>query len=184
MKPGRTFGLSLAIAASVMLFTLLPLMQVAMVLIVQFRLQNAQPTLPFTPDGVEPIAMGGNYTGLPDVALFLQTLMGLAFLIIAIFAWRGHPKSIRKIMIAAVGGLTILTLVVSVLPLISQPSLESGFDSGADLSRSLSASRFVLSVLIPLYVVWYLSRGPARAFYRGHYLTEPTEKVETESSPA
>lgn len=184
MKPGRTLGLSLAIAASVMLFTLIPLMQVAMVLIVQFRLQSAQPVLPFTEEGVAPIAMGGNYTGLPDVALFVQTLLGLAFLIIAIFAWRGHPQSIRKIMIGTVLGLTIFTLIVSVLPLIQQPSLEAGFDSGNDLSRSLSASRFVLSVLIPLYVVWYMSRGPARAFYRGYYLTEPSARTETQSHPA
>lgn len=184
MKPGRTFGLSLAIAASVMLFTILPLMQVLMVLIVQLRLQNAQPVLPITQDGIEPIAMGGNFTGLPDFALFLQTLLGLAFLIIALFAWRGRPHSIRQIMIAAVCGLTLLTLIVSVLPLISQPTLETGFDSGNSLSRSLSASRFVLSVLIPLYVVWYLSRGPARAFYRGYYLPEPKQKAESESSPA
>ena len=184
MKPGRTFGLSLAIAASVMLFTLLPLMQVAMVLIVQFRLQSSQPTLPLNEEGVAPIAMGGNYTGLPDVALFLQTLLGLAFLIIAIFAWRGHPKSIRKIMLGSVCALTLFTLVVSVLPLVIQPTLETGFDSGNSLSRSLSATRFVLSVLIPLYVVWYMSRGPARAFYRGYYLTEPVPKAATESSLA
>jgi hypothetical protein len=176
MKPGRTLGLSLAIASSVMLFTLLPLMQVAMVLIVQFRLQNIQPSLE---EGVAPIAIGGNYTGMPDVALFLQTLLGLAFLIIAIFAWRGHPASIRKIMIGSVCALTLFTLIVSVLPLVFQPTLETGFDSGNSLSRSLSATRFVLSVLIPLYVVWYMSRGPARAFYRGYYLTEPAAKAES-----
>jgi len=182
MKPGRTFGLSLAIAASVMLFTLLPLMQVAMVLIVQFRLQNMQPSLPTPDGGVEPIAMGGNYTGLPDFALFLQTLLGLAFLIIAIFAWRGHPKSIQKIMIGSVCALTLFTLVVSVLPFLTQPTLETGFDSGNSLARSLSASRIVLSILIPLYTVWYMRRGPARAFYRGYYLTEPAPNAE--NSPA
>lgn len=179
MKPGRPFGLSLAIFASVMLFTVLPLMQVAMVLIVQIRLQNIQPSLE---EGVAPIATGGNYTGLPDFALFLQTLFGLAFLIIAVFAWRGHPKSIHKIMIGAVAALTLLTLIVSVLPLLTQPTLEAGFDSGNSLTRSLSASRFVLSILIPLYTIWYMNRGPARAFYRGYYLTEPA--AEPESSPA
>src|SRR5690606_10993623 len=162
--PGRTFGLSLAIAASVMLFTLLPLMQVAMVLIVQFRLQNMQPSLP-TPDGaVEPIAMGGNYTGLPDFALFLQTLIGLACLIMEIFAWLGRHKSIQKIMIGSVCALTLLSLVVSVHPFLTQPSLETGFGSGNSLARSLSTSRIVRSRRIPLYTIWYMRRGPARAF--------------------
>jgi hypothetical protein len=180
MKPGRTFGLSLAIIASVMLFTILPLLQVSMVLVVQYRLQNAQPAL----DGVEPIAMGGDYTGVPDFSLFLQTLLGLAYLLIAIFAWRGHPRSIRQITIATVCGLTLLTLVVSLIPLINQPNLNTGFDSGSNLSRSLSLGRLVMSTLIPLYVVWYMSRGPARAFYRGYYLTEPKTTAETESSLA
>jgi RsiW-degrading membrane proteinase PrsW (M82 family) len=160
---------------------MLPLMQVAMVLIVQYRLQNAQPGLPVSPKAIEPIAMGGDFTGVPDFALFLQILLGLAFLIIAIFAWHGRPQSIRPIMIASVCGLTLLTLLVSLLPLIRQPSLETGFDSGNSLSLTLSASRLLLSVLIPLYVVWYMSRGPVRAFYRGYYLTEPHENDEVRS---
>lgn len=175
MKPGRPFGLSLAIIASVMLFTILPLMQVSMVLIVQYRLQSSEPMLQIEPDseGVAPIAMGGNFTGVDESALFLQTLLGLMFLLIAVFTWVGRPRSIRFVFMVAVVGLTLLTLIVSVVPLLTQTNFQNGIDSGADLSRSLLTSRILLSILIPLYVTWYINRAPARAFFRGTYLPDP-----------
>ena len=175
MKPGRTFGVSLAIAASVLLFTILPLMQVAMVLLVQYRLHQQPPSLPLGSEELQPIAVGGDFTGVADSALVLQTALGLAFLVIAIFAWIGRPPFVRYLMIAAVVGLTLLTLLSSVLPLVSQPDLQSGIDSGAGVARSLLASRALLTILIPLYVLWYMNRAPARAFYRGYYLPEPEQ---------
>lgn len=184
MKPGRTFGLSLAIIASVLLFTVMPLMQVSMVLLVQYRLSQQMPSLPLGGEEVEPIAVGGDFTGVDDGTLVLQTLVGLAFLAIAVFAWRGRPQWIRFVMVAAVCGLTLFTLLASVLPLVSQPDLQGGIDSGAAIARSLLASRTLLSVLIPLYVLWYMNRAPARAFYRGYYLTEPETPQNAVSHPA
>lgn len=174
MKPGRTFGLSLAIIASVLLFSILPLLQVSMVLIVEYRLSQQPPTLPVDgAENIEPIAVGGDFTGVPQGTLLLQTVLGLGFLLIAVFAWVGRPSSIRFVMIAAVCALTLLTLLTSVLPLFSQPSLQEGIDSGAGVARSLLASRALLTLLIPLYVLWYMNRAPARAFYRGYYLPNP-----------
>lgn len=184
MKPGRTFGLSLAILASVMLFSLLPLMQVSMVLIVQYRItQMVADPLPDAQD-VQPIAVGGDFTGVSDATLFLQTLLGVAFLLVAVFAWMGHPSFIRYVMIAAVCGLTLMTLITSVLPLVSQPTLQAGLDSGAEIARSLLAGRILLAILVPLYVLWYMNRAPARAFYRGYYLAVPETPREPANTPA
>jgi hypothetical protein len=177
MKPGRPFGLSLAIIASVMLFTLIPLMQVSMVLLVQYRLQSTTLSIGSDSGEVQPIAVGGDFTGVSDSALFVQTLLGLAFLMIAVFAWRGRPSFIRSVFVAAVGGLTLLTLVASALPLLAQPDLQSGFDSGAGISHSLLSTRIVFSLLVPLYVVWYSNRAPARAFFLGYDLAESTTEA-------
>ena len=171
MKPGRPFGLSLAIAASVLLFTIVPLLQVSMVLIVQFRLQANQPSLHLNSDAeaVEPIAVGGDFTGVTDSTLFVQILIGLAFLMIAVFAWVGRPHFIGALYSVAVAALTLLTLIVSVLPLLAQPDFRAGLDSGTAVSRSLLTTRIIFSVLVPLYVLWYANRAPARAFFRGNY---------------
>jgi hypothetical protein len=45
--------------------------------------------------------------------------------------------------------------------------------------RSLLASRALLTLLVPLYVLWYMNRAPARAFYRGCYLAEPDGQRKT-----
>jgi hypothetical protein len=36
-----------------------------------------------------------------------------------------------------------------------------------------------MSALVSFYVVWYLNRGPARAFYRGYYLPDPSGVPQT-----
>jgi hypothetical protein len=180
MKPGRTFGLSLAIIASVLLFSILPLMQVSMVLLVEYRLSQQPPTLPLgNGENIQPIAVGGDFTGVADSTLILQTLLGLAFLLVALLAWIGRPPSIRFVLIAAVCTLTLLTLLTSILPLFSAPNLQDGIDSGAGVVRSLLASRALLTLLVPLYVLWYMNRAPARAFYRGCYLAEPDGQRKT-----
>ncbi len=62
MRPARTFGLSLAILASVMLFSLLPLMQVSMILLVRARMQTLSLDVPGEADAVLPMASGGSFT--------------------------------------------------------------------------------------------------------------------------
>ncbi len=173
MKPGRTLGVSLAIFASVMLFSILPLMQVAMVLILRYRMQSVN--LPDGTSAVQPIAVGGDYTGVTDLGLVLQSLLGVVFIIIAVFAWRGRPAWIRLALLVAVLVLTVVTVALSILPLISGSNLNAGIDSGAAIVHTLLSSRLAASLLVALYVVWYMNRGPARAFYRGYYLTEPDE---------
>jgi hypothetical protein len=162
-KPGRPLGLTLAILASVILFSFMPLIQVLFVL----RLRQ---NLYFDPSGG---AAGIEMTGIPDSTLFLQTAMGIGFFIIAVLAWRGRPSSIRFVMLAAVVLLTLISVVLTLIPLLSQPNLAQGLDSSEELSHTVLWGRLFLNVIIPLYVVWYTNRGPARAFYRGYYLPDP-----------
>lgn len=172
-KPGRTLGLSLAIIASVILFSILPLMQVGTVFLLRSRLQTANLTVDKQNQNIAPLAVGGSYTGVDESALIVQTALGIVFLVIAFFAWRGKPAWIRFVMLASVVVLTLVTVGFSLIPLLSQPDMNQGFDSGESIRDMLLSSRLLLSILVALYVVWYVNRGPARAYYRGYYLPNP-----------
>lgn len=172
-RPPRTVGLSLAIAAAVILFTILPLLQASMVVVVQLRLNQAAAALQNRPDGTAPIAVGGDFLGVSSQALLVQVTGGLLFLIIAIFAWRGRPPVVRWVLMGAVLLLLAMTLVITWLPTLAAPNLAQGIDSAREVTQALNCARLPLTLLIPLYTLWYMNRGPARAFYRGYYLTPP-----------
>lgn len=168
-RPGRPLGVSLAIFASVILYTLFPMALIAMVLIVQQHFQN----LDFSGSGIEPIAIGGDFIGVNPVNLAIQAIVSLAFLVIAVFAWIGRPSSIRYVMLAAVVVMTLYSLFQTISQTLTQPGITQGISSLDALLGSVSCGQFALSTLVTLYVVWYLNRGPARAFYRGYYLPAP-----------
>jgi hypothetical protein len=163
-----------------MLFTLLPLAQVCVLLAFQYRL--GQIDISGTTGDESPataLAVGSNLGGLGNEFVILQALGGLAFLIIAFFAWRGRPESIRQVMIVSVLGLTTLFLWDSITAFFTPPSLASGIDSGGSLSRLLQCGRLGANLLVPIYVLWYMNRAPARAFFRGSYDPEiPVEERE------
>lgn len=168
-KPGRTIGLALAIIISVMLFSVLPLAQVIFYLVLRERYRQIE----FLSEGG---AIGGDIGGnLTDVTLIVPVIMGIIFLAIAALAWRGRPSSIRFLFIAAVAIITAVTIGLTLISLNTTQTIEGGMDSSAPLTNSLLRARLIASVLVSLYVIWYVNRGPARAFYRGYYLPEPGE---------
>lgn len=167
-RPPRPFGVTLAILSSILLFTILPLMEVGIVLIVQQRFMNLQ----LVDDGIQPIAMGGDFLGFSPLLVILQAALAFIFLVIAILAWRGRPASIRFGLIAAVIVLTLIRLGLLFLPILSTPSFENGIDSGASVWEALGIGQFLSSLPVLLYVMWYMNRAPARAFYRGYFLAE------------
>jgi len=176
-RPGRPFGVTLAIIASVCLFSLLPLLQVGIILLVRQHFLN----MDFQDSGLELIAMGGDFLGVSESNLLLQSVLSMGFLIIAILAWRGRPPSARFALIAAVFVLTALKLWSVVAPLLATPDLQSGASSLDGLMRSLGTGQFILELLVLFYVIWYMNRGPARAFYRGYYLPDPGETPASET---
>ncbi len=118
------------------------------------------------------IASGANILGVNVIDVLLQGIFGVAFLVISLLAWRGRPARMRFIMMVMVVGLMIYNLLFTILPgLVTAPSFEQGgIGSAMEVGPPLLWSRLFATVLIPLYVVWYMNRGPARAFYRGYYL--------------
>ena len=176
-KPGRPFGVTLAIIASACLFSILPLLQVGLILSVRQHFLNMN----FQDSGLDMIAMGGDLLGVPESSLILQTFLSIAFLVISIMAWRGKPSSIRFIMIVAVALLTGIKFVSVLIPLFSQPDFQKGTSSLDGIMNSLGAGQFVIEFFILLYVLWYMNRGPARAFYRGYYLPDPAPVTASET---
>lgn len=171
-RPRRTVGLALAILVSIMWFSVFPLLQTGIILVLDWRLRQSELALGSAGD-LPSFAVGGDFRGVSDAALWFQTLSALVFLVIGVIAWRGRPKSIRWVMMAAVILLTLVTVLTTVEALGRDASLEGGIDSGASVAAALLNARLVVGVLIPLYTLWYMNRAPARAFYRGYYLPVP-----------
>lgn len=174
-KPGRPLGLSLAIIISFMLFTVLPLMQVAFVL----YLQQQFSAIEFLETGG---AIGGGLE-VADAYLILPAINGLIFAVVAVLAWRGKHKNIRLIFLITVLAITLITVGMTMIALRTPASLEQGFDSASNLTDTLLSARAVFSILVALYVIWYVNRGPARAFYRGYYLPSPEDSPEHAQQP-
>jgi hypothetical protein len=163
----RTLGVSLAVIASTLLFTVLPLIQVSMVLIVQARLSGLPARVSAAQDVLgEPLFSGGDLLGLAPGALLLQAGLALGFVPVAVLAWRGGRPRVRSIFMFAVLALTLIAVLQSLQAALGQPALEGGLDSGQALARQAAACSLLWQIAIPLYVLWYMNRAPARAYYR------------------
>ena len=175
-KPGRPLGLSIAIIVSFMLFSMLPLAQVAFVLLLQHQFA----AIDFMTQGG---AVGGELQ-IGTINLVAPAISGFIFLVVSVLAWRGKPRGIRLIFAVAVILITLMVIGLTALSLGTPPTLEQGLDSGADLGNTLLRTRAVVSILVALYVIWYVNRGPARAFYRGYYLPDPQADSSPDNTPA
>src|SRR4051812_21255546 len=114
--PPRPFGVTLAIIASLILFTMFPLIEVGMLLSVRLHFSNVS----FQGDGPQPFAMGADFLGIPDSTLFIQTIIALIFLVIAIFAWRGRPTFMRYVLMLTCAGLTLFNILNVIIGQLSQ----------------------------------------------------------------
>ena len=134
----------------------------------------------FADDGAQPFAMGADFLGIPDSKIFFQAMIALIFLVIAFFAWRGRPSFVRYVLMLACAGLTLFNILNVVVGKLNQQNLVAGISSLDSILNSLSLGQFGIGLLVTFYVVWYLNRGPARAFYRGYYLPMPIDDTSTE----
>jgi hypothetical protein len=171
-KPPRTLGLSLAIVLSVLLYTVLPFALLAIDLSIKNRFEQLNELAIPYPDGSEgeALAVGGTANIVSSERLIFDVVVGAIFLTIAIFAWIGRPHWIRLLMLLAVLAMAALNLALIARGLMTPVTIEAGMSSGDSLARTLNIGLLVVHVLVPLYVGWYVNRGPARAFYRGAYL--------------
>jgi len=81
----------------------------------------------------------------------------------------------RFILMISCAGLTLFNILNIVAGQLSQQNLDAGVSSLDSILNSLSLGQFTVGILVTFYVVWYLNRGPARAFYRGYYLPMPAD---------
>jgi hypothetical protein len=170
-KPPRTFGLSLAIILSIVYFSVLPLVSNGFtVLLMQHfsRIYNS-----CIPTETDPLCPTGGMSGLQ--VNYWQVLLAAIFFVVAVFAWRGRPPSMRFIYMFAIIGVTIFNLVLTFSVPAPDPATQ-GFDSSQGMNQVLANAQLFANFLVVLYVLWYTNRGPARAFYRGYYLPEPVEE--------
>lgn len=175
-RPGRPFGVAVAIAAGTFLFAVLPLLQVGMVLSVrQHFLYGSAPT--------DAIASGADIVGgVSGGQLLLQAALAMGFVVIAVATWRGRPPVIRFVYMGVVIMLTLVKLAVMIAQTLNAPDVQEGLSSGDGVFQSIAVGQWVLEFLVMVYVVWYLNRGPARAFFRGYFLSRPTEAATHEES--
>ena len=86
----------------------------------------------------------------------------------------------RYLLILTCAGLTLFNILNVIVAQLSQQNMVAGVSSLDSILNSLSLGQFVISFLVTFYVVWYLNRGPARAFYRGYYLPVPADNAPSE----
>jgi hypothetical protein len=151
MRPRRPRGLTIALLACTVLYGLYPLAQGLFFIFPAF----SRPT----------------YEVQPRVAL--NIVLGLAFLILMIPAWRGRPPRIRLVLTGAVLGLMLLYLGFAVADLAAQSGL--ALDSTSALDRTTATCSIPFYLLLTTYIVWYLNRYPSRAYYRGAATPPATE---------
>jgi hypothetical protein len=172
-QPPRTFGIAIAILSGIFLFSCLPLTQAFILLSISAR-PGIDIITPETNPGVNPVIVGAEVPDLVPAPYLAQIALALIFLVIAVFTWRGKPPVIRYIFVGAVLLLTAGNLIqLGSILAAPAPTTQTGLDSASELTRTLTISQLCITLVIPLYIVWYLNRGPARAFFRGHYLKSP-----------
>jgi hypothetical protein len=166
---GRPLGLSIAFVAGMLLYSFLPLLQIALIVITGIRISGLQFVAP-TVDGndlVDAIAVGGDFLGASPASLILQAAAAVSFLVISVFAWNRRGSRIRAVYVVAVLAMTAFTLASTALRFAVPPTFTTGLDSGAMLQRQTAGCGLMIQLIVPLYVLWYVNRAPARAFFRG-----------------
>ncbi len=159
--PGRPFGLSVAVLASSALFGLIPLLYGLLLLYISSTVYSNQTML-----------SGLQLAGLSLTAVYVQMGAAGLFLLAAAVAWRGKPAWMRPAFVVIVLIYTMLSLTAH----ITQSTLS--LDSGMGARGWLNMSYITVLPLNALFVIWYLSRWPARAFFRGHYTEDELTRIQ------
>jgi hypothetical protein len=168
-RPGRPFGLTLAIVATTMIYSVVPLLQLGFDLLLMNHFRTLDMSMPWN-EGDEVVFAGANADIVSAGDVVLVSVSGIAFLVVAFFAWRGKPAWSRYLLFFGVLGLNALYLVVVLSTLLRPVDLSQGFTSADELVRSSQIGYLLMMSLVTVYLVWYMNRAPARAFYRGYYL--------------
>ncbi|MCL4238694.1 MAG: hypothetical protein KJ047_10655 [Anaerolineae bacterium] len=145
----RPLGLTLALVATAALYGVAPLLEVYFLTRLDATADEA-----FLLGGVTITAW-----------TWLQGAFGALVLVICALAWWGRPPQIRFVLIALLLALTAIALyrVVEAARTPEDPIFGGQAQSAL---RDYLRCQLPGLVIVPLYVLWYLNRAPARAFYR------------------
>lgn len=168
-RPGRTLGISLAIVLSVIFYTILPLIQVGFTW--YLRQRTRQNDLFGVGTSIDTIGGALGFASVTNTDLLLRSVPALLYLIIAVFAWHGKPALIRYLMIGAIFILLLWYGSLTYWQAVEDRQVRAY--SSTAFEAVLRNSYYFFSGLVAVYCLWYMNRGPARAFYRGYYLQDP-----------
>jgi len=145
----RPLGLTIAIIATAILYGVLPLLW--LYLAQQIAVSADENSL-----------LGGAEVTTWD---WLAGVVGGIILLICILTWWGHPSWIRFVLMGIILLLTIINLYRIVEAAVNpvDPIFEGQL---REAENQVLLCQLPAFILVPLYVIWYLNRAPARAFYR------------------
>jgi hypothetical protein len=145
----RPLGLTIAIVATAIWYGLLPLLMLYFMRRVGATAEEA-----FVPGGI-------------DISTWdwLEGLFGGIMLLFCLLAWLGRPAWSRFLLMA---GMLLLTVVFLYrIYQAATTSVDPIFGGQVQSAmRNLLLCQLPAMIIVPLYVIWYLNRAPARAFYR------------------
>ncbi len=179
-KPGRPFGLSLAIVTVALIFAVIPLLRIGLEIWLLNHFQSFSWTVDTDEEMIDPIMTGINFD-FDYVSVGAQAVFASLVLILCVLAWRGRPRWVRSALlwtVLIIDAIYILSMIVS---LTAPRDLSEGISSADDLAGPLQGGYFVLLILTTTYLIWYINREPARAFFRGAYRDEVSLKPEPKS---
>ncbi len=163
----RPPGLSIAIIATAVIYGLLPLANIYF----KWRVQ--------TVDDSNLIGSGIDITTWD----WLGGAFGVGLLLLCIPAWRGRPGRIRFVFMGAL----LLVVGVHLFRIIEvwTDDVNPIFDGQAGQTiHDFLMCQVPMLIIVPLYVIWYFNRAPARAYYQGVPLARLAERAGLHDSTA
>lgn len=167
-RPGRPFGISVAVALSLTIFVMVPLVELIFLLAVTgIRVQEEAGVL-----------AGTNSAALPMPLICAQGGLAGGFLILALLAWRGNPRWVGFAYPLAVVAYSAVLLFVRLLPsLTTSPTLSGGIDSFDSAQRIIDWILVGIVLFLLIYTPWFFNRWSARAYFRGAYLQSDLDQL-------
>ncbi|MFQ3645877.1 MAG: hypothetical protein SNJ54_00875 [Anaerolineae bacterium] len=170
MKPRRPFGLTLAILAAWLFYTVIPLSITGLIFYINRYVYRDQAS------GMTSGMALTNFQVLPFTVVIAAAVL-MAF--VGLFTWIGRPAAMRYVFPALVFSYTLITLLGVLLPLITaQPTLLEGADSGYRVFEALFSGYTGMTLLLTIYTLWFCNRWSARAFFRGYYTEKDKRAME------
>lgn len=141
-------GITLALIAVALLYGVRPLLEAAL-----YRRFDATADEALIPGGIELSVWSG-----------IEGVFGGLMLILCVLTWIGRPPRIRWVLMGAMLALTAINLF-RILQAWGAPEDPVFGGQVQSALRNALLCQLPLMVLVPLYVIWYLNRAPARAFF-------------------